>query len=124
MITLLINEKLYNSKCYHSSLFCQLEATPSSNEIVTNFSAFLTYHVVRGELGKTTSETFFRKVKFWPGDPPPSFVSDLKQKLLTRKSFSMSMVSIISLQKSLEFTLLPQLNTTFLLQWSMILYIV
>lgn len=24
-----------------------------------------------------TSEVFFRKVKFWPGDPPPVFVSEL-----------------------------------------------
>lgn len=30
---------------------------------------------VRGELGKQTAEVFFRKVKFWPGDPPPTFVS-------------------------------------------------
>ena len=31
--------------------------------------------IVRFDLGKQTSEVFFRKVKFWPGDPPPTFVS-------------------------------------------------
>ena len=29
---------------------------------------------VRFDLGKQTSEIFFRKVKFWQGDPPPTFV--------------------------------------------------
>lgn len=33
---------------------------------------------VRGELGKQTAEVFFRKVKFWPGDPPPTFVCFLE----------------------------------------------
>lgn len=31
--------------------------------------------LVRQELGRHTSEVFFRKVKFWQGDPPPVFVS-------------------------------------------------
>lgn len=30
--------------------------------------------IVRLDLGRETSEIFFRKVKFWQGDPPPCFV--------------------------------------------------
>jgi AP-4 complex subunit mu-1 len=30
--------------------------------------------IVRLDLGRETSEIFFRKVKFWQGDPPPVFV--------------------------------------------------
>lgn len=36
---------------------------------------------------RSTTEVFFRKVKFWPGDPPPAFVSllyFLSQLFLTR----------------------------------------
>jgi AP-4 complex subunit mu-1 len=32
-------------------------------------------YIVRLDLGRETSEIFFRKVKFWQGDPPPCFVS-------------------------------------------------
>lgn len=32
-------------------------------------------YIVRLDLGRETSEIFFRKVKFWQGDPPPTFVS-------------------------------------------------
>ena len=28
----------------------------------------------RGDMPKTTAETFFRKVKFWKGEAPPVFV--------------------------------------------------
>jgi len=31
--------------------------------------------VVRLDLGRQTSEVFFRKVRFWQGDPPPFFVN-------------------------------------------------
>ena len=31
--------------------------------------------LVRGNLGRKTSEIFFRKVRFWKGDAPPVFVS-------------------------------------------------
>ncbi len=34
----------------------------------------LSLNIVRLDLGRETSEVFFRKVKFWQGDPPPCFV--------------------------------------------------
>ena len=30
----------------------------------------------RGDLGRQTAEVFFRKVRFWEGDPPPAFHVD------------------------------------------------
>mmetsp|Transcript_33551 Transcript_33551/g.39437 ORF Transcript_33551/g.39437 Transcript_33551/m.39437 type:complete len:130 (-) Transcript_33551:1083-1472(-) len=39
----------------------------------------------RFDLGKQTSEIFFRKVKFWPGDPPPSFNVDGVNYFFTKK---------------------------------------
>jgi hypothetical protein len=32
-------------------------------------------NAVRGDIPKGTAEIFFRKVKFWKGDPSPVFVS-------------------------------------------------
>ncbi len=31
--------------------------------------------IVRADVPKGTADIFFRKVKFWKGDPPPVFVS-------------------------------------------------
>jgi len=39
----------------------------------------------RFDLGKQTSEVFFRKVKFWPGDPPPTFHVDGVNYFFTKK---------------------------------------
>lgn len=39
----------------------------------------------RFDLGKQTSEIFFRKVKFWQGDPPPSFNVDGVNYFFTKK---------------------------------------
>lgn len=39
----------------------------------------------RGELGRQTSEVFFRKVRFWPGDPPPTFHVDGVNYFFTQK---------------------------------------
>lgn len=50
---------------------------PLSSETVSKhpFIPLIPFSIVRFDLGKQTSEIFFRKVKFWPGDPPPTFVS-------------------------------------------------
>lgn len=69
--------------------------------------------LVRNELSKTTSETFFRKVKFWPGDPPPAFVS---VDFADQEILSMSMVSTIFSLKSSAYTSLQPQNTTCLRQ--------
>ncbi len=36
----------------------------------------------RGDIPKTTAETFFRKVKFWKGEAPPVFVRSRVCRLL------------------------------------------
>ena len=84
--------------------------------------------IVRFDMNKQTSEIFFRKVKFWPGDPPPTFVSMViatKQEALTSSElsilsrallsqfvwlFSTWTVSTTSLQRSLASTLLQQVR--------------
>jgi len=39
----------------------------------------------RFDVKQPTSETFFRKVKFWPGDPPPAFNVDGINYFFTKK---------------------------------------
>ena len=41
--------------------------------------------IVRLDLGRETSEIFFRKVKFWQGDPPPCFNVDGINYFYTKK---------------------------------------
>jgi len=36
-------------------------------------------------LTRSTTEVFFRKVKFWPGDPPPAFSVDGVNYFFTKK---------------------------------------
>ena len=50
---------------------------------------------VRFDLGRQTSEVFFRKVKFWPGDPPPAFVSHTNQDYSTALRGTNSMYLIL-----------------------------
>lgn len=38
------------------------------------YTFYLIIEIDRQDLPKNTPETFFRKVKFWQGDPPPFFV--------------------------------------------------
>ena len=63
---------------------------------------------VRFDLKQSTSEVFFRKVKFWPGDPPPTFVrihnlrytTIFPRQTIYSLSFRMLTVSITSSQRS------------------------
>ena len=38
----------------------------------------------RGDIPKTTAETFFRKVKFWKGEAPPVFVRPARLPFIAR----------------------------------------
>ena len=40
--------------------------------------------IVRQDLGRETGEVFYRKVKLFQGDPPPSFVSKLEDAIEQR----------------------------------------
>ena len=50
-----------------------------------NCSYLLKRNIVRLDLGRETSEIFFRKVKFWQGDPPPCFNVDGINYFYTKK---------------------------------------
>ncbi|RYG49534.1 hypothetical protein EON67_06630 [archaeon] len=49
-------------------------ARPYATRSGTPCSLIVCVLAVRGDIAKGTAEVFFRKVKFWKGDPPPVFV--------------------------------------------------